>query len=159
MRPGIRCERLCGLLLVVAVWSHGAPAQAGLIGGTHDSIPLGNTAALTGGAGLAIFQDGDAAWYNVAGLGGVSRSSLSVSGTGLLVRLRAVPDLLAIDAGQGYRTAASLESNEFMSVPSMIVSVWNLTEGLTLGVGFFAPEVEFLTTRLSLEVGFPSLDR
>ena len=118
-----------------------AEAQEGtpaFLGSDRDAHFLGNAAAMTGGSGAALTHDGEAIWYNPAGLGAVSRSSLDLSGSAFTLRSREVEGVLVVDVGdQVARLNAS--SLDFASVPSAITLVRHLMPNVTLGLGVFVP--------------------
>jgi hypothetical protein len=145
--------RTLGALLCALVVA--SPALAGQVGGSSDSFFMGNEAAIVGGAGLAITTDGGSAWVNPAGLALIPGDSLSLSASAFTVRRRAVENIYSVKLdveGQDPVTFSSnLDSTEIMSIPSTIVRVWRLAEGLGLGLGFFTPRSDVFSSRHNLD--------
>ena len=143
---------LGGLLCALSIAS---PALAGEVGGSSDSFFMGNEAAIVGGAGLAITTDGGSAWVNPAGLALIPGDSLSLSASAFTVRRRAVENIYSVQLdveGEDPTTFSSnLDSTEIMSIPSTIVRVWRLAEGLGLGLGFFTPRSDVFSSRHNLD--------
>ena len=142
--PGTVRNRIlvsCWVAALLALTS--AQAQAGQLGGSQQSVFMGNEAALVGGAGLAITTDGGSAWNNPAGLALVPGDSLSLSASALMIRRRNVTNVLSVDLSTPERReaplTADLRSTEILTVPTTLVRVWRLREGLGLAMGFFTP--------------------
>ena len=116
--------------------------------GNDDELFVGSQAAMTGGAVSAMVSDASATWYNPAGVGAVSLDQIDVSGTFYALRFY---------AARGFLTSTSGESDpgsviEFVSVPSQIAYVRRLGAGVSLGLGYFAPQAQNLVLRESLSV-------
>lgn len=133
----------------------GLPVHAGNVGGSSDSFFMGNEAAIVAGAGLAITTDGGSAWVNPAGLALIPGDSLSLSASAFTVRRRAVTGIysvdLQIDEENPHTYSSDLDSTELMSVPSTIVRVWRIREGLGVGLGFFTPRSDVFNSRHNLD--------
>jgi len=114
-------------------------AQAGNL----DSYLLGNQAAMSGGAVLATTRDAGATWYNPAGLGGLDHSSIDVSASALMLRIRDFPDLVRTSDLDG-ASSASPESLELLTVPSALVFVRKFTDAFTGSIGIYVPEQDRL---------------
>ncbi len=142
-------------LVIVCILGLSMSAHAGNVGGSSDSFFMGNEAAIVGGAGLAITTDGGSAWVNPAGLALIPGDSLSLSASAFTVRRRAVNGIYSVDlqiddeAPQTY--SSDLDSTELMSVPSTIVRVWRIREGLGVGLGFFTPRSDVFASRHNLD--------
>ena len=111
--------------------------------GNLDSFLLGNQAAMTGGAVVALTRDGEAIWYNPAGLGAAglhrsARTMLDVSASAFALRIR--PMAGALETVLPDETiVADLTGIDILSVPSALVFVRRLIPGLSVGLGIFVP--------------------
>ncbi len=143
------------ITLFVLVVGFAPSVHAGNVGGSSDSFFMGNEAAIVGGAGLAITTDGGSAWVNPAGLALIPGDSLSLSASAFTVRRRAVNDIysveLQIEDETPHTYSSDLDSTELMSVPSTIVRVWRIREGLGVGLGFFTPRSDVFSSRHNLD--------
>lgn len=120
------------------------PARAG----NDDEIPVGNQAAMTGGAVGATVADSSATWYNPAGLGAATRQQIDVSGTAYTLRSYAAPRFLSSAGGQ----SDSASVVEFVSAPAQVAYVRQLRPGLSVGLGYFVPQASNLVLRESLRL-------
>lgn len=126
MRTGIACSA-CLLALVVD-----APARAGNL----DSFPLGNEAAMTGGAVVAATHDVAATWYNPAGLAAITRTSLDGSGSAIAYRNASFPQAIRVRVPGG-GTDGDGRNVSLMSVPASLVIAKQIAPGFAGGVGIF----------------------
>ena len=117
--------------------------------GNGDGILLGNEAAMTGGAVTAMVSDGSATWYNPAGLAGMGRDAVDVSGSAFQIRAAEESGLISSTTGEtndgGYL--------ELLSIPSASTIARRLEPGLVIAFGIFAPRFSQHTTRTSLNAG------
>ena len=120
-------------LVVVVLCS--APAYAG----NEDSFLFGAQATLAGGAVVASSRDTAAIWYNPAGLGLNERGRIDLSGTAFTLRIRPIPDGLALDlpSGPGLQ---SIESRKIFVVPTALAAARQIGRGLSIGAGLFVTE-------------------
>lgn len=114
--------------------------------GNEDEIPVGNRAAIMGGAVVAEVADGSAGYYNPAGLAHIERSRVDVSASAYTVRLLNVRGFLRTEDGPSRDASVT----EFVAIPSEIAFVRRLADGVTLGLGYFVPQASdlVLTERL-----------
>jgi hypothetical protein len=138
MRTRLGASAIIGCSLVAA------NARAG----NDDELFVGNRAAMSGGAVSATVTDSSAIWYNPAGLGGVERAQIDVSGTAYTVRFYSAPRFLSTTTGESKDGAVT----EFVSIPTQIAYVRRLAPGVSLGVGYFVPHASNFVLRESLDV-------
>ena len=136
--------RLAGLAVMGLVVGPLGGASAG----NEDELPVGNRAAMVGGAVTATVGDGSATYYNPAGLGAVDRNRVDVSASAYSLRYYRVPSFLQSDSG--LRKDASVI--EFVAVPTQVSYVRRLTAGITLGLGYFVPRASDVVLRERLAV-------
>jgi len=134
-----------GVLVITALSLIPAPARAGNL----DSFFLGNEAALTGGAVVALTRDAGSVWYNPAGLGGLSRSSIDLSASAYVLRIQRLPGALETKLTSGSHEE-DLGSTEMLSVPSAVVATRRLSDDLTFALGIFSPVQDLFTTSTML---------
>jgi hypothetical protein len=137
--------RAPAMVVCAAIISMAARARAG----NDDELFVGNQAAMSGGAVAAIVTDASATWYNPAGLGGVTRDQIDVSGTVYTLRLYSVHDFLSTTTGQGEDGSVT----EFVSVPSQIAYVRRIAPGVSLGLGYYVPHASNFVLREGLTSG------
>ncbi len=149
-------RRRLALLLTLTC---GAPslAHGGTFEGSGSSFFLGNVASMTGGAGVAVLEDADAAWLNPAGLATVRRSSLSLNANAFMLRLRKVPDYLVFSAGDE-RSTSDLDSRQLVTAPTAIVSVRKLSEHVTLALGLHTPRSDQTSSDHKIRLNVPDED-
>lgn len=115
--------------------------------GNGDAVLLGNEAAMSAGAVATMIADGNATWYNPAGLALVWRDAVDVSGNAFVVRAAEENGLISATTGEsndgGYL--------ELVSIPSAVTLARRLEPGLTLAFGVFAPRFTQHTTRTGLD--------
>ncbi len=115
----------------------------------QEALPLGNEAALTGGAVTARSGDGGAVWYNPAGLAAADGTSLDVSASAFLLRIYDLPNAARVKAfGKDEPRDASF--TEIVSVPSALSFVRRVSPSVVAALGVFVPDHEDLAT--SIEV-------
>lgn len=147
MRPEVRTRAALGAtsLLALALAVPAIPSRARA--GNDDAVLLGNEAAMTGGAVSATVDDGSATWYNPAGIAGVRRDTLDLSGSATMLRLADTPALLQSSMGP----TADGGYYEFLGIPSAVTMVRRLDCITALGLGIFVPQMTSHTDRVSLE--------
>jgi hypothetical protein len=118
--------------------------------GNEDELFVGNHAAMTGGAVTAMVSDGSSIWYNPAGLAAADRDSIDVSGAVYSLRFYGVDGFIRSELG-GREDA---RVREFIAAPTQVAYVRQLTEGLTLGLGYFMPRAANLVLREHLSEQF-----
>lgn len=125
-------QTVLAALIVATIGAHEGRAA------NQDSVFLGNTAAMTGGAVTAVIRDGEAAWYNPAGLGGVRRNSIDISASAFTLQFRNTPSY--------YRTVLpdkvldlDTETVKFQSIASALVYTRRFSEGTWGAFGIFVP--------------------
>lgn len=109
------------LLVAVAALAVASPARAG----NGFTFPIGGRAAAMGGAFTAMGHDPGVAWYNPAGLGFVTRSSLDVSASAYAVHLMRIPTMLRTTLPSG-TTDRGFSANPFQIVGSSMTYVRKL---------------------------------
>jgi hypothetical protein len=128
LRPLLPLFVLSALIFASATTTSRARAQ------NADPFFFGDEAALSGGAVVASGRDSGSVWYNPAGLGGLSRGTLSASGTTFGLRMRRVPNALRVRIG-GDERGVDLASNDVLSVPNAVVAATQLSDRIALGGG------------------------
>jgi hypothetical protein len=138
-----RTPRTClsGLVIVGAL-AVGLPAREAAAG-NRETNPLSNEAALAGGAVTALGRDTGAIYYNPAGLGAVRRTQFNLSTQAGQFRARIVPYAAVADLPGGTRDAATLSSLQALVMPSSLAVTRHLGRGVTVGVGYFAPDYDY----------------
>jgi hypothetical protein len=135
----------CGAGLAIAVLLFASRVHAG----NGDGVLLGNEAAMSAGAIVATVSDGNAVWYNPAGLAGIWRDAIDVSGNAFQVRAAEEDGLIRSTTGEsndgGYL--------ELLSIPSAVTLARRVDPNLTLAFGIFAPRFTQHTVRTGLDVG------
>lgn len=137
-RPVLAAGASLPLLLVSP-----APARAG----NEEGVLIGNEAALSGGAVVAVVDDGTGGWYNPAGVARVERTSIDASGSATQLRLASTPQLLRSATG-AYADGGYYELN---GIPSAVTACRRLEPGLVVSVGIFVPSVINHTDRVRLD--------
>ncbi|MFZ5891494.1 MAG: OmpP1/FadL family transporter [Myxococcota bacterium] len=120
-----------------------APAQAG----NEDEFFLGSRAAMTAGAVVASVSDGSAAFNNPAGLANAERSSIDVSASAYSIRVYRAPKFLSVDNGPTKDASVS----EFLAIPTEFAYLRRLSEGISLGLGYFVPRSSDFVLRENLQ--------
>lgn len=113
-------------------------------------------AAMTGGAVVAVTRDAGAIWYNPAGLGGVKRGQIDLSGSAFGVRIRNVPNALGTNLPGG-RQSVSLDSADIFSAPHAIGLVRHLSDEVAMGFGLFITARDIRTAQSQVDVSGPAL--
>jgi hypothetical protein len=135
--------RTLAALCFLALLSAAPIARAG----NGDAVLLGNEAAMSAGAVATMIADGNATWYNPAGLALVWRDAVDVSGNAFVVRAAEENGLISATTGEsndgGYL--------ELVSIPSAVTLARRLEPGLTLAFGIFSPRFSQHTTRTGLD--------
>lgn len=135
--------------VALGIWSLGLAYATEARAGNDDGVLVGNRAAMVGGAVAATVDDASSIWYNPGGLGSVQRAQIDVSGTVYAGRLYIVPEFIAVEGGPSKRAMVS----EFLTVPAQVAFARELKPGVTLGLGYFAPQAASFVLREELDVG------
>ncbi|MAT28999.1 MAG: hypothetical protein CMN29_29245 [Sandaracinus sp.] len=141
-RPGRDTMRLApafGLLSVLAVTVL-APATARA--GNDDSFFQGNEAAMLGGAVAAVGYGPGLLWYNPAGLGSNTRNRLELSGSVFTLRIRRLDPFVRVGITDEQTIEKQLRGTSFVTAPSALSFVRQLSPRLTAGFGVFVPVQE-----------------
>lgn len=101
-----------------------------------DGVLIGNEAALSGGAVTAIASDGNALWYNPAGVASVHRDTVDVNGSVFILRRYRASPLIEADTGE----AVDGKVTELVSVPNGLSYVRPAGDRVHLGYGIFVSE-------------------
>lgn len=132
------------LLLAVPSASHA---------GNSRSFLLGDEAAITGGAGIAVFRDSGSLWYNPAGLGGLTRGRMELTGTVYNAKLRKLEKILEARLPSGTHTATA-RADDFGSVPTSLVFVRQANDAISYGAAWYQTRDEWIDFRTDLDVPF-----
>lgn len=93
--------------------------------GDEQAYPIGETAAMMGGAGVAIVRDGSAPWYNPAGLGRADTEGISANVTAYGVQVDRASRF--VDFGGG--VTGDLAGTQVVSFPASVAYVRPLDTG------------------------------
>jgi hypothetical protein len=148
--PTERTPRTLALALAIFVLFSFAPARRARAG-NDDGVLLGNEAAMAGGAVTAIVADGSATWYNPAGIAGVDRDTLDLSGSATMLRIAVTPGLLQSSTGH----QANGSYYEFLGIPSAVTLVRRLDRRTAVALGIFVPELTNHADRVALDDPVP----
>ena len=121
-----------------------------LIAGNSRSFFLGDEAALTGGAGIAVSADSGSLWYNPAGLGGLTLGRMELTGTVYSAKLRGLDDILVTRIPSGKYTADA-RADDFGSVPTSLVFVRNGNEKISYGAAWYQTRDSWLDFRADMQ--------
>lgn len=113
-------------------------------------------AAMTAGSVVAPTRDAGAIWYNPAGLGGIRRGQIDLSGSAFGIRIRRVPDALGTNLPGG-RQSVTLDSSDVFSAPHAIGLVRNVSDSVALGFGFYVTARDVRTAESQLDMNGPAL--
>jgi len=138
-------RRRIHLLLVLSTLTLAGSAAAG----NTRSFLFGNEAAVTAGAGPALYTGSDALWYNPAGLGGFGRNRLSITGTAFMARYNPLRNLAVSDLSSGPQSS-TLMANQFLSIPTALVQIFRGNDRMSWGFGIFVPKSTIYHARSSL---------
>lgn len=137
--PRRKSARALGLAAGLLVCAAARPAWAE----NREINPLGNEAALAGGAVVALGRDTGSIYYNPAGLGAMRRTQFNLSTQAVQLRARVIPYAVAADLGGGRLDGATLSSFQVLLMPSSLAVTRHLGRGVTIGVGYFAPNYDY----------------
>jgi hypothetical protein len=141
--------RLLGRLGVVAVLLFVASSPSRAFAGNLDSFPLGNEAAMTGGALVASTRDSAATWYNPAGLAKLGRDSIDGSASAFSYRVYVLPAAVRVHLPDGAHTADAT-SSAVLSVPESLVTARRVNDRITVGIGVFEQRQDFVSVRAAV---------
>jgi hypothetical protein len=137
--PTRRVAAALSLCLCAAAGLSGRTARAG----NREINPLGNEAAVAGGAVVALGRDTGQIYYNPAGIAAIQRTSFNLSTQALQFRARVVPNAVVADLPGGHRDGATLTSIQLLAMPSSLAVTRHLGRGVTIGAGYFTPEYDY----------------
>ena len=123
------------LVLIISA----VPSRAG----NNRSYFLGNEAALTAGAGVAVTRDGGAIWYNPAGLAAMEAGKFEISGTAYTMQILKYSPLLSATLPSG-KHDFDASSMQLFAVPTAVLMAYRLSPSLCFGVGFFVTGTEYV---------------
>lgn len=104
-----------------------------------EGAPLGNDAALAGGAMVAAGRGGSMAWYNPAGLGANRRGRLEATAQLFTLRLRRIDDGLATALGGG-ALRSTIRGRELQVVPNSTSYVLQVSPSVSVALALFVPD-------------------
>jgi len=139
--PGVRSrdpsssaiEAITRAMIVLAATALPAVARAG----NADSFYFSDDAAMTAGAVTATTHDAGAIWYNPAGLGGIERGELNLSGSTFLVRVRPEANALTTSIAGAPTQTIGLSSVNVDSAPHALAFVRSLSPRVSVGLGIY----------------------
>ncbi|MCB9665291.1 MAG: outer membrane protein transport protein [Alphaproteobacteria bacterium] len=137
-------------LIRAALLVCGGLAAGPALAGNDRSYHMGAEAATTAAAGLAVTDAGEAAWYNPAGLGGLTQTRLSVNASAFTLRIRGSSDFVRTSLGDGARDAPGV-ANQFTSVPTAVVIARGAPRRVGWGLALLSPQGGRLVLRSTLE--------
>jgi hypothetical protein len=143
--------RRFGLAVVAIVALAPGMARAG----NSDSFFFSDEAALMAGAVTAQTRDSGAIWYNPAGLGGITRGQVSLSGSVLILRLRNVPGALHTTVPGANPQTVDLSSTDFTSSPHALGIVRSLNDRVSVGLGVYVTALDLRSAES--QVQFPGM--
>jgi hypothetical protein len=107
-----------------------------LFAGNSRSFFLGDEAALTGGAGIAVSADSGSLWYNPAGLGGLALGRMELTGTIYSAKLRKANGILKAHLPSGTYSSGT-RADDFGSVPTSLVFVRHGNDRILYGLAWY----------------------
>jgi hypothetical protein len=119
---GVKRSLLPGVMGPASLAAFAALLPRSAAAGNTDSFYYSDDAAMTAGAVVATTRDAGAIWYNPAGLGGIRRGQVDLSGTTFAVRFRSVPSALRTFIPGANRTA-DLKASDFFSAPHTLTII------------------------------------
>lgn len=136
---------------ILTAWTVSFPSIC--LSGNTRAYFMGDEAAMTAGAGTAIISDAGMLWYNPAGLGGIVRNNLQLSGTILNGKIRRVPNFISSDLPSGVH-ARDAEGNGLGSVPGSASIIGNASPKWSWGIGFFAADVDYMELTADIQAPY-----
>ena len=127
--------------------------------GNSDEVNAGLDVTLTGGAVVATTYTGAALWYNPAGIAGINKASLELTGITMQIQIVKVPGLLTIDTDPQAQSEG--KTVNFTVIPQAITFTLKLRENLKLGVGLFNSSIRrsFVTEQVTTAAGIEPVAR
>ena len=117
-----------------------------------DSFALANDAATCADAVVATTQSGGAAWYNPAGLARVSTTSVDLTATSLVLRVREFSEPLSVRLPTETRSQ-DVSATDFFSVPTSLVLARRLSDRVVGAFGVFVTRQEFVSANALMQAG------
>jgi hypothetical protein len=124
-----------------------------LYAGNSRSFFLGDEAAMTGGAGIAVSRDSGSIWYNPAGLGGLDLGRMELTGTVYSAKLREADKILQASLPSG-TYSSDVRADDFGSVPTSLVFVRHGNDKFSYGFAWYQTSDTWLDFRTDLHVPF-----
>jgi hypothetical protein len=121
--------------------------------GNARSFLLGDEAAMTGGAGVAIARDSGAIWYNPAGLGGLHYGRMELTATAYKLKLRRIERFVEVQLPGG-TIQQDMNVNTFGAVPTSLVFVRNINDDISFGIALYQTGSFSETIRKQLDQHF-----
>jgi hypothetical protein len=143
----VRAHRIA----LVVGWLAPAVAPAG----NNDTIPMGDLAAVTGGAVVAAGDDAGSVSYNPAGLVGIYRNSVSISATLFELRRFHIPGYLQTQTPAGVVTSEAAYT-AFASIPPAVIFARKLRPDLAGALSLTVPDASAMNTNLRNDASVPN---
>ena len=113
-------------------------------------------AAMAAGAVGATTRDAGAIWYQPAGLGGIKRGEIDLSGSAFGIRIRNVPNALTTTFPGGTRSV-DLQSSDIFSAPHALGFVRHINDHVSFGIGLFVTARDVRTAENEIVQQGPAL--
>ena len=139
-----------GVLLAVLAAAETSRAQS------SESFFYSDDAAMTAGAVSAVTRDAGAIWYQPAGLGGIKRGQIDLSGSAFGVRIRNVPNGVGTTFPSG-RQSVDLKSTDIFSAPHALGLVRHISDTVSAGFGLYVTSREVRTAESDITVNGPAI--
>ncbi len=121
-----------------------------------ESFFYSDDAAMTAGTVSATTRDAGAVWYNPAGLGGIKRGQIDLSGSAFGIRIRNVAGAIGTTFPNG-KQLADIKSGDIYSAPQAISLVRRINEKISIGGGLFVTTRDVRTGENDVELKAPAI--